>query len=168
MKRFGVALLPLTALLFAFGCQQGDKDKKDKEQPAAKADIDLIQGTWKVVSAELNGETVPADKKDQTIVISSKDFTWKSDGKESPLKPPSPYKLYSAKSPKEIDLEVATKHNIQDKKISHDTHTQKGLYELDGDSLKICMPMDEGAQRPTEFTAKKDSKQLVWVLKRAS
>ena len=44
----------------------------------------------------------------------------------------------------------------------------KGIYSLDGeDTLKMAMPVDEKAERPTEFTTKKDSKHAVMTLRKA-
>jgi uncharacterized protein (TIGR03067 family) len=39
----------------------------------------------------------------------------------------------------------------------------EALYELDGDTLRVCYGSDE---RPTGFTAKKDSKQKITTFKR--
>ena len=40
-----------------------------------------------------------------------------------------------------------------------------GVYKLEGDTLKVCMG-GFGKKRPTEFKAKADSKQSMYVLKR--
>src|SRR5205807_248148 len=44
--------------------------------------------------------------------------------------------------------------------------TQPGIYELEGDALKICTGMPGTNTRPTEFSAKAGSKCQLIVLKR--
>ena len=40
-----------------------------------------------------------------------------------------------------------------------------GIYELDGDTLKVCYAID-GGKRPAEFKAKPGSKHVLIVFKR--
>jgi len=67
------------------------------------------------------------------------------------------YKLDPTRKPKEIDLiwaEFANKGKIQ-----------LAIYELDGDTLKICeSPI--GKERPKKFESKKGSGQSILTLKR--
>ena len=65
-----------------------------------------------------------------------------------------PYKLNPAKKPKEITT------------TNDDGKTHLGIYELDGDTLTICMHQEDGADRPTEFATKADTKVVLVVLKR--
>ena len=44
--------------------------------------------------------------------------------------------------------------------------TNKGIYEFDGDTLKICIAMNSDGDRPSDFTAKQDSKRSLMVWKR--
>jgi uncharacterized protein (TIGR03067 family) len=70
------------------------------------------------------------------------------------------FKLDPAKRPKAIDLAVSDE---QDKgKIGH------GIYDLDGDRLKICFPQDANAEneRPTAFKSEAGSRLVLVTLKR--
>ena len=65
-----------------------------------------------------------------------------------------PYKLNPAKKPKEITT-------TDDDGEAHD-----GIYKIAGDTLMLCMPKGDGAERPTEFAAKEGTKVVLVVLKR--
>jgi RNA polymerase sigma factor (sigma-70 family) len=118
-----------------------------------KSDQDLLQGTWTAVSVVMRGQ--------QELQEKVKEGTLTFDGAEKLLFTHGPerieftYTLDPAKSPKEIDLTEAA-----------DKGVHKGIYELKGDSLKICSahpPLD----RPTEFTSPEGQNVILIVLKRA-
>jgi hypothetical protein len=44
--------------------------------------------------------------------------------------------------------------------------TLRGIYEIEGDTQKVCLPLEEGAGRPKEFTSKPGSGHLLQVFKR--
>jgi uncharacterized protein (TIGR03067 family) len=62
------------------------------------------------------------------------------------------FKLESAKSPKEIDVDL-------------DGSVGRGIYELDGDNLKIIHG-DVGGARPATFDSKEGSNSILMILKR--
>jgi uncharacterized protein (TIGR03067 family) len=132
----------LTAVLVIAAPAPAEKEKKDTEK---------IQGNWTVVSwkkrpeAELKGLKVII--KDGTITI--------DDGKKKKQK--IPYKLDPSKKPKAIDL---ANTGIEGKE------TSLAIYELDGDTLKICWSEKDPEHRATEFASDEDSGQTMIVLKR--
>ena len=67
------------------------------------------------------------------------------------------FKVNPAASPKTIDLTFSDGPG-KDK-------TQKGIYELDQDTQKICFAKGD-QPRPSEFTSKPGSGQMIQVLKR--
>ena len=62
------------------------------------------------------------------------------------------YELEPTSDPKTIDVVT-------------ELDTSKGIYRLEGDSLRIC-GVPNGAERPTEFVTKRGTTQTLFVLKR--
>ena len=146
MKSLVTMLAVLSAAtLIASGGEQGEK---------AKSDHELIQGTWKVVSAQEAGKA-PKIPDDLRFVITA-DTLFIKPGKDDPIG--MKYKLDASKKPKAMD----TTHEIDPgKPIS-----QLAIYALDGDELKLCLEA-AGKPRPTKFESKAGETTIVWVLKRA-
>ena len=122
--------------------------------PKAKPpkDEEAIQGTWQIDKFDL-GQGVPVPPLDFTQMR----FTFKSGGKltmsmgDMPLKE-GEYKLDPAAKVKEIDM-------------TESGRVAPGIYELEGDALKICIAEGKNAVRPTEM--KPDGKRIaVITLKR--
>jgi uncharacterized protein (TIGR03067 family) len=123
-----------------------------KEDTTTK-DQERLQGTWKVVAIEVNGKKFAAKEIEKEIgefkwVITADKITW-TDAKKNEFL----YKLDGSKEPKQIDLTFPERK----------TETTEGIYKLDGDNLKICIGK---TARPTDFTAKADSRHYLYVLKR--
>ena len=115
---------------------------------AADADAEKLQGKWTVESFEFNGAPVEAMKN------AVREFK----GDNYSLTPTSgdvfngTVTLDSSKTPKQIDLKL-------------NDRTLKGIYEIDGDTLKIAYAL-EGDERPTELASKPDSGIVLVVHKR--
>jgi uncharacterized protein (TIGR03067 family) len=111
-------------------------DAKD----AAKKELDGLQGEWTLVSATRDGKDMPQDMvKAVKCTIKGDKFTIARDGKtveEGTLK------LDATKKPKEIDMA-----------LSEGKQTALGIYELSGDTYKLCYAPPE-KDRPKEFGAK--------------
>ncbi len=104
---------------------------------------DALIGTWTVVKAEEDGKMT-------TEILKAK-FTFK-DGDKLFIKMPSEpkplevaFKLDAAKKPKQIDFT-----RLEDGRAE----TALGIYEIDGDKLKLCAAEPELKERPTEFKSK--------------
>jgi len=115
---------------------------------AAPADDDLnkLQGTWSIVKVDKGkglGEDFAKVKfvfKDNTIAV-----------KDDTLDKTAHFKIDPSKKPKQIDI-------FPDKGAKAEV---LGIYELDGDNLKLCW--NKGGARPLDFKASSD---VVLVLKR--
>jgi uncharacterized protein (TIGR03067 family) len=121
----------------------------------AKDDKEQIQGTWAVTEAQVNGEMVndPGELRAlQTMKLSFKgDTVINSNAKEIVSK----FQLNAAKTPRTLDI-VMVKKDMEVKMLL--------LYELQGDTLKICFAKESGIKRPQEFTSK--GEQLILTMKR--
>jgi uncharacterized protein (TIGR03067 family) len=109
----------------------------------------MLQGTWVLVSGERGGKPVPAEvAKDLRLVIAGNKMTLQNKDRKATFT----FKLKSDKKPKQIDVDM-------------DGKVGKGIYQLDGDSLKIAHG-ELGDPRPKEFPTKKGSQLTIMVFKR--
>lgn len=137
MKSFWIGLLIL-ALLFTAAAANTD-------------DEESIQGIWNVMSAADNGHRTPkAALKDLKFVITKHKITYKFLEKTTEWT----YQLDANRKPKWIDLRDGAATNL-------------GIYELEGDNLKICFPEGRPGERSTAFESKPNSvNDVLIILKR--
>ena len=136
--RFSLWMVAASSLVLLPACSGKGQDEQSKKDRAA------LQGEWEIVSAESNGEPPPPG------LLDGAKFAFSGDnatllGKEGT------FELDATKSPRQIDF---IRGKIR----------QVGIYELDGDSLKLCVgPADD---RPKEFKTKPRTDHSLFVLKR--
>jgi len=123
---------------------------------AADADRDKLQGEWVVVSGQENGKEVPAEKVKGMKMTVNQDRITVDEGKGKRV---MNYKLDATQTPKAIDM--TTVEGSDKGKMS------QGIYELDGDKLKICFAMPD-KERPKNFSPKENSQEMLFIMKRAS
>jgi uncharacterized protein (TIGR03067 family) len=123
-----------------------------EDKPAKKPDTEIIQGEWRLIYFEEEGEVDPPEKyKSMVLILADGKVTIKVEGK---IVVEGKYKLDSSKQPKCIDLNRGEEDG-------------PGIYELDGDKLTICAPAFEmKSDRPKEFKAPKGSGLLLMKLER--
>jgi RNA polymerase sigma factor (sigma-70 family) len=125
-----------------------------KEQTKMKTDVEKLQGTWIVATLEVEGAKVEANLfKGAKIVIKGDAFTTISMGATYK----GTFKIDATSKPKKIDLmftEGPEKGN-----------TSLGIYELDGDTWKLCLTI-ANKDRPKEFATKPGSGLGLETLKR--
>jgi uncharacterized protein (TIGR03067 family) len=108
-----------------------------REDPSKMADREKLKGTWQAVSGEESGKALADDfvKNYKAVFTEDKVKLAATDDKGE-----GTYSIDQTKKPKTIDIRISDK----EKAI--------GIYELDGDKLKLCMVEDkDGNARPTEF-----------------
>jgi uncharacterized protein (TIGR03067 family) len=118
-----------------------------------KSDKDKLQGTWEFVSGQIGGKEPDGDEADR---IKKHTFVFKGD--KLTAKEESTYTIDPGKTPKQIDLNV-------DVGPEAERGTWKGIYELKGDELTMCMALPN-QDRPTEFTSKEGTMTFLMKLKR--
>jgi len=114
----------------------------NRQQPATatKTDLDVLQGTWQLVSAMQDGQALPEDKVKQTTIV-IKDDTFRFAGSaEDATSREGTIKLDETKTPKEMDA-ISTKKEVM-----------LGVYALDANGYKVCFA-PAGKPRPTEFAS---------------
>lgn len=130
----------------------------------AERDRKALVGTWQVVSVDANGQKVPEEAiKDFQFIFTADSLTRKKGGK---AESGAGYRLDPSKSPKWIDMTGTT--DGKDRSIP-------ALYELDGDTLKLCFRNDykskdgkptEDPKRPAKLEGGANSMQVLMVLRR--
>jgi RNA polymerase sigma factor (sigma-70 family) len=146
------------------GKEQKDQGNEEKAAPKDTA-ISKIQGTWVAVSGEANGGKLGEEwlkERKPTLVISGEKFTATALlDKNGKVAWKGTIHLDSTKRPLRFDTLDGRLELAKTKKVLK-TPGVKGIYELKGDTLKVCY----GPQWPTEFKTKLDSSQKLWVFKR--
>lgn len=144
MKTLGLASFAL-CLLVALTAQGGDDAAQKKEKAA-------LQGKWKIIRLESN------KGKDQSVQGAILDFD--KDGKNLAFthmekSKKATFTVNPAGNPREIDI-----------KPEGENKTFEGIYQLDKDSLKICLAPEPGDGRPNEFALKDGKNYLLIMLER--
>jgi len=119
---------------------------------SAKADDqEKFQGVWKADKAVEGGmETSANEVSKMSIEFKGNKAIPRRGGR---TEKDAEFKLDSSKSPKTIDIK------------EQGSTTVLGIYEFDGDRLKICFAK-EGGERPTKFKSPEGSKISYFVLKK--
>ncbi len=120
-------------LFLAADTPKDDETKKEQEK---------LKGTWVVVSSEKSGKP-HEDTKNAKFIFDGDELTVILKGDENKGK--DGFRLNLSKKQKWIDSRLG-----------------RGIYELDGDGLRIC----SAEERPTEFVSKPKSNVYLYVLKR--
>jgi uncharacterized protein (TIGR03067 family) len=139
-------------VLFAFLVAADEPKKEDPSQGLAD-----LQGVWKVVTVTSNGS--PAREQEAArlaVVIRGDQFTVR-DGEQ--VNGQATLVAISAGTPKAIDFVYA--------EGPHKGKVLPGIYQRQGEELKVCRQSRPGGPRPTEFASPPGARLLLYVLKRA-
>ena len=146
MLRNAAMLLGTFLLLAGLGLP---KASGDPQADAFTKELKAMAGTWRPISAENNGNKSPEDILKETRWIRDANGKWAFQRGDKTVLEWTVRKIDATKRPKTIDVEVTAG--------PHKGMVYQGIYELDGDTLRICFAMPERTERPTEFSARKGS-----------
>ena len=136
-----------TLFLLAFP-QDAEPIRKDKA---------ALQATWKVTESVSKGEKVPAeDIKDLALIFKGDAILIREGGKTFEN---FAFTIDPTKKIKEIDLTL--KVGPQKGRVD------RGIYQIDGDILRICIQSNKDAPRPSEFRSPLGSDLWLVVLQRS-
>lgn len=125
-----------------------------KADDAAK-ELKRLQGTWEMVGLEVNGEEVPAKKlAGTTLTIRGDKYITKVKDTAREVT----FKLDPKSEPKAIDMYFPD--GVEAAKLS------KGIYQVDGDTLKVCRHQMPGEDRPRSFVTSAGTNLFVVTWKR--
>ena len=127
------------------------------EQPpdAAKDELKKLQGTCQIELQEEDGTKLSEDElKGRTLSFGKNLFLMRQNAKMVQI---GKLKIDPSKSPKTINAVI--------EKGAHEGDILPGIYQLEGDTLKVCLSTD-GDARPREFKTEPKSGRLLLVCKR--
>ena len=141
LLRFASALLTSLALIFTHTTRADD--------------LKAMEGTWKVEVAEAGGKPVESDELKALVVTITGDRyeVLTKDGKDA-----GTLKLDESQKPKTMD--ATDTEGLDAGKVI------KAIYELSGDTLRVCYAVDGESGRPKELATKEDSPWLLVTYKR--
>jgi uncharacterized protein (TIGR03067 family) len=177
--RIAAAVMLLTALIAVAGAlftyqtataqQDNAQKRKDNAQAvdpntpkrdASETDKEKLQGVWQMESMEGDGMKISKDdlaavevEQKRVRIDGNKWITKNGEGKEQRKS----FQLNAKKTPKTIDI-----------KALDGTFDQLGIYELEGDDLKVCLCGAATQVRPTEFATKGGSPMMLILYKRVA
>ena len=157
ISRFVVAVLVVGSLVAVSGRRPDARadDPAPSPRQLAKDDLKKLQGAWTCVAMEREGDELPPDSFKGSMAVYEDDrITLYRDGEVFRR---GIITLDPAKLPKKL--------NTWDLGGPYEDQTVPGIYEVDGDTLKICFSRPN-AERPAEFTTKKAPGFLYCVYKR--
>jgi uncharacterized protein (TIGR03067 family) len=141
-------LLLLSAIgLFAAGSAFAE-DKK----PALK---DSLEGTWKLASVEINAQSLSMEKlQEARLTVQGPKYSLVLGDTRLEMT----HVLFADKQPKAMDLTIA--EGPDKGKVF------PAIYQLEGDTLRVCRNINPGLDRPAEFGTKPDTGLMLVVWKR--
>jgi uncharacterized protein (TIGR03067 family) len=119
----------------------------------AKSDLEKLQGAWQMIAFEMDGRKIPPGS--ARIVIEGNNFTSLSMGAQYE----GTMVVDATATPKTFDVKFH--------KGPHQGETSLGIYELDGDTWRICIGL-AGVKRPTRFAAEPGTGHALETLTRAA
>jgi uncharacterized protein (TIGR03067 family) len=111
------------------------------EQDLARQELKTLEGTWTMAALEVEGEKVAEERLQaaQLVIKEGKYIVTTRGATHETL-----ITLDPTKKPKHIDMVFIEGEN-KDK-------VQRAIYELEGDTLKLCRSRDPEFDRPKDFT----------------
>jgi uncharacterized protein (TIGR03067 family) len=137
-------VLCLTALLPA----------PDTAVDEAKKELERIQGTWVATRIEINGR--PTNLGGSKLICTGDQYVQMAGDQEVVER--GTHKLDPTKKPKHMDITIT---GGEQKGL-----TQLGIYELEGDTLKMCVSEAGSKERPKDFSTKPGTGQIFVTFKR--
>jgi uncharacterized protein (TIGR03067 family) len=128
----------------------------DDKEKAIKEDRKKYEGTWQVISLEVDGNKSPEDDAGKITVVNEADGKWAIEV-EGKVIARGTSEIDPTKKPRAVDLTVTEGDGKG--------QTALGIYEFSDDTRKVCLA-PAGKDRPTEFSSKAGSGHILTVLKR--
>jgi uncharacterized protein (TIGR03067 family) len=110
-------------------------------------ELKALAGSWRPISTENNGFKSSEGDLTGILWIHDADGRWTMRRGDKAVVEWAVKKIDPTQNPKTIDLEVTAG--------AYKGIIYLGIYELDGDTLRICFALPDKPERPTDFSAAK-------------
>ena len=141
--------LVATMVFFASGA-----DPEPKLSAEAQKELQKLEGKWKVQKLASAGQELTPGPQDREVIGEFKGGKWIFMGQDKGVV---------------VALDLTTKPRCMDLKSlekGRGDAVDEAIYEIDGETLKICFYQGKGKQRPTSFDVPKEKNTILAVLKR--
>jgi uncharacterized protein (TIGR03067 family) len=125
------------------------------DAPKGPTDHERIQGVWKIIAEVENGKDTPPRRNEKVRIHLTADKVVITEGDD---KRQGTYKLDPSRKPSTIELVPEDGPNKGKKAL--------GIYQLSGDTLTLCLTLQEGKDPPGDFTARAGSGRVLLTLQR--
>ena len=157
MNAFRAAAVVFAAvLLLVVPAVTPAQDAAATKEEAIKTDHLAIEGTWRAIALEINGNLVSADDVKKITTENGRDGEWTLfvDTKEEAEGTST---IDPTVTPKTIDFKTTKGNNAG--------QTSFGIYEMNGKTRKVCIA-EQGRPRPSDFSAAAGSGRMLVVFER--
>jgi uncharacterized protein (TIGR03067 family) len=154
MRTYGLAVLAIVSLIAGVSVRAAGGDAKEV---AVTKDLEAFKGSWRLISHEVDGKKFSEEEIKDEIV------THDGLGKFSCRRGD---KVLGAGT---VKLDPTTKPKTIDVTFTEGEHRGKtglAIYEIDGDTLRVCCARPGNGGRPADFSAKVGSGRTLIVFKR--
>lgn len=128
----------------------------EPEQESVERDRKRIEGVWKIVSLEINGQKLNDAEVDKLRVVNGPSGVWSLRLDEQEISKGTS-QFEPTRQPKRIDFTVTEGNGAGNQHL--------GIYQLAEDSRTLCFAQP-GGDRPSEFSAAAGSNHILVVLQR--
>ncbi len=124
-------------------------------QAARESELARLQGAWQTVSVEVDGAPVPAYQyRDARLVVTGDRFVLANPLPDAGQHVEGSLRLDPTRTPKELDIRLDSGQAFHE------------VYELEGDTLRVCYPV-RGGPRPAALKTAPGSGLSLVVYRRA-
>jgi uncharacterized protein (TIGR03067 family) len=147
-------LLLITFLLLACSASSGGT----LGEPGIARELKAMAGSWEPIFTENNGYKSSEGDLTGTLWTRDADGKWVARRGGKTLVEWAVKNIDPTQNPKTIDIEVTAG--------AYKGVVYLGIYELDGDTLRICFALPDKPERPTDFSAAKGTVRALSEFKR--
>lgn len=136
----------------------GSRVAGDDQEDNFKKELKAMAGTWRPIRAEVDGKKAPENWLKESVLTRDDAGKIVARRGDKIVMEGMVIKIDATKKPKIIDAKITDGENKG--------KTIMGIYELEDETLRVCVALPGNDERPTDFSAKAGSRRALTVYKR--